>query len=365
MYVTSNESDLLSHPGGSMMIQLAFSEDMLRHIQYHRRHHPHHKVRQKMEALWLKHLKLPHGQICQILGITGNTLRTYFREYQEGGLDKILEIRFYRPASELADYKTCLKTYFPKHPPASAKEAAAFIERHIGIRLSPSRVLVFLKSLGIKRLKVGQIPAKADVEAQKQFVEEQVEPRIEEAKAGQRALFFVDAAHFVQRPFLAFLWCFVRVFMKTPSGRKRFNVLGALNAVTHELITVCNDSYIHAESVAELLHKLSALHLAIPISLVLDNARYQKCAYITDLAASLQIELLYLPAYSPNLNLIERLWKFVKKEALNGRYYEDFNTFKSAIIRCLSQTRTTYKAQLDSLLTLTFQTFNDAHILVG
>lgn len=345
------------------MIHLEFSEETLSQIQYERKHHPHHKVRQKMEALWQKHLQLPHGQICEILAITGNTLRSYFREYQDGGLEKIREVRFYQPQSELASYKTCLKTYFTKHPPTSAPEAAAFIERHLGIRLHPNRVLEFLKSQGIKRLKVGHLPAKADPDKQATFLEEQLEPRLDEAKAGQRALFFVDAAHFVQRPFLAFVWCFTRVFIKAPAGRKRFNVLAALNAITHELITVCNDAYINAQSVAELLHKLAALELTVPITLVLDNARYQKCQYIKELAASLNIELLYLPAYSPNLNLIERLWKFVKKEVLNGRYYDDFTAFKGAIVRCLAQTRTTHKQKLDSLLTLRFQTFNDAQIL--
>lgn len=101
------------------MIHLEFSETTLSAIQYHRKHHPHHKVRQKMEALWQKHLKLPHQQICRILGISGNTLRAYFREYHEGGLDAILEVRFYRPQSELADYATWLKTYLPNiRPPA-------------------------------------------------------------------------------------------------------------------------------------------------------------------------------------------------------------------------------------------------------
>lgn len=347
------------------MIQLQFSPDTLGQIQHHRLHHPHHKVRQKMDALWQKSLNVPHWQICEVLGITGNTLRAYFREYLDGGLERILELRFYQPTSELAAYRTCLTTYVTKHPPHSAGEAAALIKRHLDIDVSPNRALIFLKSLGIKRLKVGQIPAKADVEAQQTFVEEQLEPRIDEARAGNRVLFFVDAAHFVQRPFLAFVWCVVRVFMKTPSGRKRFNVLGALNAVTPELITVCHDSSIKAQGVVELLRKLAALSLDIPITLVLDNARYQKCAYVKEIAASLQIELLYVPAYSPNLNVIERLWKFVKKEALNGRYYEDFTAFKSAILHGLSQTQTTYTTPLDSLLSLKFQTFHEAHILVG
>jgi transposase len=142
-----------------------------------------------------------------------------------------------------------------------------------------------------------------------------------EAQAGQRAVFFVDAAHFVLAPFLGFLWCFARVFIPAPAGRQRFNVLAALNAVTHDLVWVSNDTYITAASVCALLQDLAALNLTVPITLVLDNARYQRCALVQDLAATLHIELLYLPAYSPNLNLIERLWKFVKKEALYSHYY--------------------------------------------
>jgi transposase len=346
------------------MIHLEFSETALKEINEQRKHHPHHKVRQKMEALWQKSLGLPHHQICQLIDISGNTLRAYFREYQDGGLDAIKEIHFYQPHSELANYRTSLKTYFRKHPIASAPEAAEFIATHTGIRLSPDRVRTFLVSLGLKRLKVGHIPAKADPDTQATFVNKELTPRLQEATAGKRALFFVDAAHFVQAPFLGFLWCLTRVFIQAPSGRKRLNVLAALNAISHELIMVCNDSYINAHSVAELLQKLAELPLTVPITLVLDNARYQKCRYIKDLAASLHIELLYLPAYSPNLNLIERLWKFVKKEALNGRYHQDFTAFKAAITRCLAQTQTTHRAKLDSLLTLKFQTFQEQQILV-
>ena len=79
---------------------------------------------------------------------------------------------------------------------------------------------------------------------------------------------------------------------------------------------VTNETYINAQSVCDLLHKIAALRLRIPITLVLDNARYQKCAVVMQVAQSLKIELLYLTAYSPNLNLIERLWKFVKKQCL-------------------------------------------------
>jgi len=133
--------------------------------------------------------------------------------------------------------------------------------------------------------------------------------------------------------------------------------------MTHELIMVNNDSYINAQSVCDLLWKIFHLNLGIPITLVLDNARYQKCALVMELAATLNIEWLYLPAYSPNLNLIERLWKLVKKKCLYSKYYSDFGAFKGAISDCLAQTDTTYKEELDSLLTLKFQSFKKAQIV--
>jgi len=207
------------------------------------------------------------------------------------------------------------------------------------------------------------IPAKADPELQEAFVKNELQPALDEAKEGKRAVFFADGSHFVLAPFLGFLWSFVRIFIQAPSGRQRFNVLGALNAITHELITVCNDEYINALSFCDLLWKIAALNLQIPITIVLDNARYQKCKIVSELATLLNIELMYLPAYSPNLNLIERLWKFVKKKCLWSKYYPNFQEFKTAISNCLNQTHTTYKDELASLLALKFQSFKKAQIM--
>ena len=209
------------------------------------------------------------------------------------------------------------------------------------------------------------IPAKADPEKQKEFLEQEIQPRLEEAQAGKRVVLFVDAAHFVLAPFLGFLWSVVRVFTRSeaPSGRQRFNVLGALNAITHELITVTNDAYINAESVCALLEKIANLYVGIPISIFLDNARYQKCALVREKAKCLNIELCFLPSYSPNLNLIERMWKFVKKKCLYSRYYENFPAFKAAISKRLDETMTTHKSDLDSLLSLRFQLFQKAQFV--
>lgn len=186
-----------------------------------------------------------------------------------------------------------------------------------------------------------------------------------DAQAGQRNVFFVDAAHFVVSSFLGYLWCACRLFVKAASGRQRYNVLGALNAVTHELVRVTNTTYITAETVCELLQKIAALNLPTPVTLVMDNARYQHCKMVQGLAQTLNIELLFLPSYSPNLNLIERLWKFVKKAVLNSRHQASFAQFQSTIDQCLDQLPTTYKPELETLMTLKFQSFKNVSILAA
>ena len=160
------------------------------------------------------------------------------------------------------------------------------------------------------------------------------------------------------------MWSFTRIFIKSPSGRQRFNVLGAINAVSKELVLVTNTSYLTSIQVCEMLIKIAARRKpAIPITIVLDNARYQRCKLVMEKAVELEIELLFLPPYSPNLNLIERLWKFVKKEVLYSKYYDNFEKFKEAITTCLEETETKHKKALDSLLTLKFQTFSKTKLV--
>ncbi len=176
-------------------------------------------------------------------------------------------------------------------------------------------------------------------------------------------MLFVDAAHFVLASFLGWVWSASRLFVRGASGRRRYNVLGALNPLTGELIRVCNQTYINSHTVCELLHKIKALELATPITLVLDNAAYQRCKLVQGLAQELNIELLFLPSYSPNLNLIERLWKFVKKQALHSRHHTNYADFQAVIDNCLDELTTTHKSAVASLLTLKFQTFQNVSML--
>jgi transposase len=203
------------------------------------------------------------------------------------------------------------------------------------------------------------------VEIQAQFLETNLKPCLDAAVAGQGNVFFVDAAHFVFGTFLCCLWSIRRIFIRAASGRQRFNVLGAWNAVTRELIAVTNTTVVNTETMCELLRKIAALGLAGPITLVLDNARYQHNAAVKALAKQLGITLLFLPSYSPNLNLIERLWKFIKRRSLYGRYHPTFAAFQAAIQETLDGLPTIHAKPLKTLMTLNFQRFDDVALMTA
>lgn len=213
------------------------------------------------------------------------------------------------------------------------------------------------------------LPPKKTVEehaaTQAEFLEQTLEPLLDSAHSGDGHVFFVDAAHFVQGAFLCCLWCVRRLFIRGASGRQRYSVLGAWNAVTNELVSITTAGTVSSATMCALLHKIAALGLQGPVTLVLDNARYQHCALVMSLAATLNIRLQFLPSYSPNLNLIERLWKFIKRDVLYGRHYKDFTDFRQAIDGCLENIPTEHKSKLASLMTHNFQRFNIASFLAA
>lgn len=213
------------------------------------------------------------------------------------------------------------------------------------------------------------LPPKKTVEehaaTQAEFLETKLEPLLEQARASEGHVFFADAAHFVMGSFLCCVWCFVRLLIRGGSGRKRYSVLGAWNAVTQELVSITTAGTVTADTMCALLRKIAALGLQGPITIVLDNARYQHCRVVMDLAKSLSIHLEFLPSYSPNLNLIERLWKFVKKQVLYGRHYDTFDAFCVAIDDCLNKIPTSHREKLNSLMTHNFQTFDPASFLAA
>jgi len=159
------------------------------------------------------------------------------------------------------------------------------------------------------------------------------------------------------------VWSIVRKWVKTACGRQRFNVLGALNFVTKKMEVVVNTTYITSTEVIEMLEKLSREYVDKPIKIILDNAKYQRCKAVSEVAERLGIELIFLPTYSPNLNLIERVWKFLKSQVLNSAYHETFDNFCCNIEECVTSLHTKFESEMTTLITQKFHIVSRKNII--
>lgn len=317
------------------------------------------KIKRKLMCLKMHQQKVTNTAITKVLNISANTVTSYLKEFRDQGIAGVLEDRSYRPSSCLEPFMTCLRCSFSAHPPTDVAAAIERILKLTGVLLSEAQTRRTLHKMGLKYRKTGVIPGKADSQLQFEFFTTELSPRLEEAAKGERKVFFVDAAHFVLGSFLGMIWCFARIFIKSGCGRQRYNVLGALDSHSKEVITVRSTENINAESVCELIDSIRHNHPGQILTLVMDNARYQRCQKVMEHASACRVELLFLPAYSPNLNLIERLWKHLKKKSLKNKHFKDFAAFRAAIDTYLDGLSVNCEKELKSLLTLKFQAFGN------
>lgn len=157
-------------PLAQPLLKLVFTAAAIEQLHHERFHHPHPRVQRKMEALYLKSQGYPHWEIAQLLRITEPTLLRYLRDYQSGGIDQLKTLTFNRPQSALKQHQESLEGYFRAHPPKTLAQAAAKIAELTGIVRSREQVRHFLKAMGMSCRRVGVMPAKADPEAQEEFL---------------------------------------------------------------------------------------------------------------------------------------------------------------------------------------------------
>lgn len=311
----------------------------------------------KLLAIRLHSLDMPHGHIAAALNISDDTVTKYLKAFRKGGVAELIENRQYRPTSSVEPFLENITRSLADSPVATAKEAAHRIEQITGVQLSEDQARRIMKRVGLAYRKTASIPGGADPQMQLVFLQEELIPRLEEAREGTRRVFFVDAAHFVLGAFLGMIWCLTRVLVRTGSGRQRYSVLGAVETRDHDLVSIRTTGSVNAQTVCELIEKISQEYPGEEITLVMDNARYQRNADVFECAARNGIELLFLPAYSPNLNLIERVWRLLKSRTLRNKYFPDFATFRGGIDAFLDSLSGTNRHLLKSLVTENFQTF--------
>jgi transposase len=299
------------------------SSDEIRELNYKifEENNPH--IQKRLLSVYLKaFFPVSNEFLSNVLCVHRNSIDTWICIYREKGLEELMTLHYKPGESELNAYAEAIKKSCPTGLIRSVKEFAHKIEEQTGIKRGLTQVRKFIREIGFKDLQTGHIPAKIDPLKQREWKENVLDKAIGEAEAGKCHLLFCDAAHFVLAPFICKTWSLTRTFIKAAAGRNRMNVLGAVNTITKQVTTLINTTYIDAPVVMTFLSQLREIYWDKPIKIVLDNARYQHCNAVMELAESLDIELLFLPPYSPNLNIIERLWRFTKKKILYGQYYD-------------------------------------------
>lgn len=346
------------------MLTLQISEAEIAELKYEMYHYPDALVQKRFHSIYLKAIapELSCQQIGLYVSLSRQKVSAFVKLYNQSGIQSLKFNNYGTNKSELENYSETLLLNLQNLPVHQLSQAKERIEFLTGITRSLSAVESFLKRNDFTYQKIGHIPSKVDVRKQETYLEETLNPAIEKAKNGEIHLLFLDAAHFVMGVFLCNMWSKVRLFIKSSAGRQRLNVIGTIDAITKKVLFQTNITTVNAQAMASFLYYLKSQLPDKPLAIVLDNARYQHCNFIKEVATQLGITLLFLPPYSPNLNLIERLWKFTKKTVLSGKYYEKFDKFQVAITDCLNQANDKYSNELQTLMTLKFQTFKNVNI---
>jgi transposase len=342
------------------MYTLTISESDMAVLSYNRFSESHPIISKRFHAVYYAG-KGQHKQyeIAALLEVTPDTIREYINLYKSGGIPALRTVKCgQHNICELDAYTDVILNAFDARPPRSSGEARQRIVELTGIRRCPTQIRAFLHRHKYKFIKAGQIPSKADPIRQKEFFENTLNPLVIKAEKEEIHLLFMDSVHPVMGVFLCALWCLSRVFIKSSAGRKRLNILGAVNTITKEINFLTNETYINAAVVEQFLIQLRIYYYDMkPIVIILDNARYQHCDFIKYVAWQLNIQLVFLPPYSPNLNIIERLWKWLKKKTLYANYFEKFEDFKTALMQNLKDANIYHQNEIQNLLNLKFQTF--------
>lgn len=313
----------------------------------------------RVKAILMLDAGYTYDQIKEVLLLDEVTLRRYLKKYQDEGVTGLLEYRYTGGKSRLTtSQETELKEFFEGETPRTAKAVVEHIQKTYGRTYSVIGATKLLHRLGFVYKKPKVLPAKANRDEQEAFVVSYKETK--ENLGPHDRLYFADATHPTHNTTLAYGWILKGKandkFIKTNSGRKRLNLNGAFN-LTEKKAIILEEKTINAEATIHLLEEIKKKQKRGKVYLILDNAKYHHARIVRRWQLHHpRFKLLFLPAYSPNLNLIERLWRFFHQQVTYNRYFETFEEFKNttlAFFRNLKQ----YKGELDTLLTDNFQLF--------
>lgn len=296
--------------------------------------------------------------IADCLMMDEKTIRLYYQKYKENGIDGLLTVKYRGREPKLTQAQTAkLENYLDENLIQTTKEVIDYVYKTFKVKYSHSGMVKLLHALGFSYKKPKLIPGNADCQAQQQFIETYQQLRKTTGK--NVPILFMDGCHPTFNSIAGYGW--IRKGkekeLKSNTGRQRLNINGAIDVKTLQWSVDLPES-VNAQSTISLFRKIEQKYPSAPkIYIIADNARYYRSKMVRGYLSRSKIEVIFLPAYSPNLNLIERFWKYFKKKVLNNQYYSTFEQFVHAC-KCFFLQRKRHNDELRTLLTENFQLFS-------
>lgn len=315
------------------------------------------KLADRIKAVLSLNTGFAYSYVSQILLLDEATLRRYVQKYQEKGVDGLLEYRYTGGQTKLTiNQEQELKTYLTNNMKRTAKEVVLYVFETYGYKYSVIGITKLLHRLGFAYKKPKIIPGKADREKQEAFLKKYDEIKSSLKKKDQ--VYFLDSTHPTHNTKPSYGWILKGKdndkFVKTNSGRQRINLHGALS-LRNRRVLVLEEKTIDHKSTLKILRRLKRIHPKGKIYLILDNASYYHAEEIKPwIKKHRRFKLVFLPSYSPNLNLIERLWRFFHQKVTWNHYFETFADFRKTSLKFFKNLNL-YDKELSTLLTDNFQ----------
>lgn len=335
---------------------LHLDDDTVKRLRVLQRKHKEKRVYIKVTVLLMLHQGYAAQDIAESLGVDDSTVYRYRQGFEELGLHDYLKTFYVAYSGHLTDEEEQqLLAELRQRLYINSLEVASYIEQEFGVVYSSSAVVKLLKRLGFVYKKTKGVPAKADSQAQAEFVQELT--NLLAQVSDNQVVYFNDAVHPQHNTRPDYGWIYRGEDFEMPAnpGRKRVNINGALNAKKVTDVLIVESDSINAQSCIELWQKQHQKHPGKTIFNICDNAPYYHSRYLKEwLSRNPWCKVIYLPSYAPNLNLIERLWKYLRKQVTSYIFYEHFDEFRSAILNFFKNIKE-HKQALESLLTLKFR----------
>lgn len=290
--------------------------------------------------------------ISEALFLDEGTIANYRRRYKDGGIEELVSDDYSGRKTKLSD-KECLELqeHLIEYLYDNTSSICEYVNKKYHVKYSISGILALLHKLNFSYKKTKGVPGKANKEKQEQFVK-----KLNKITNEKSLVYFADATHPTHQTELSYGWIMKgnEKEILTSSGRKRLNIFGAISIEKTHVITDFYEA-INQETVSNFLCKLrEKSKTSEKIYFILDQGPANKAINVRDVAQMLNIELVYLPPYSPNLNPIERLWKLFKKIALKNKYFEKFEDFENACFGFFDNINK-FKKQIKSLINYNFK----------